>query len=136
MTAKELVSGGYAANTEPKLYTLAPILDDGPDVLDVHDVPGMEDIRLCELELVYEDALHRTAILRADNLLDPAAPEIPHGPRLIRASFEFKTPAAAQPHAVDISPPASLALECSDDFVVVNDWLIKRHFFASRDAAA
>src|SRR5436190_13938181 len=82
---------------------------DGPDSLRPANIPEIHEIRLIELEIVWEGTAHRVEVLKGDDLLgctisaEPA--EIPRTGRITRAIFSVEF--SYSPHSVTVQISAS-----------------------------
>jgi hypothetical protein len=123
-------------------YDLSRIGTDGPDCLDIHDVPGLIKASLSEAAIAWPGADHHTATIKADNLLRPNVPPVlanplfPQGGQITSATFQIQTATADKPHWVHVSPPHTLELEDPGDAPVVHDFFLKRRIEVLLNAVA
>lgn len=123
MSAKETES-------PPEILTLDPLYTDGPDALDTHDVPGLSDATLCEVEIRWKNSAFGVTIRKAEDLFADAAqlPLAPPATTITQATFELHFEDSPRPHRVTIRPPQNLILEFPDDRPRIAPWLSQRRF--------
>lgn len=116
-------------------YTLDPIRRSGRDCLVCTDVPGIESIRLVELQWSYNSHIRHVEVHRADDVFEALATrrlEIPGNARLIRASFRVKFTGATRERTVVICPPDRANFDRESDAALVEEWMRRRGFIRGR----
>lgn len=124
--------------TSPQfIYNLNALRSLGPAALDHKRHPAIEDIKLRELSIAFDDHLKHELTIKADNLLDPTQPPIPIPPngRLSRAKFDVQCTGARPPQTVIIEPPFTLTAQCPACLVAFLAWLQQTGFAALRSTA-
>ena len=114
-----------------KELTLAPLPSHGPDALDTHDIPKLEQARLCEVQFRFQNTEHGVRIKKAPDLFARNGSDtelFPAGTTLTQATFDLQFADAPNPHKVTIHPPEDLTLEFPSDEQRINPWLEKRGF--------
>ncbi len=110
-------------------YTLEPLINDGEDALGCADVPGMDWVRLKEVEIFRGDTV--TVIYKATDLFvklgDRAADVFASG-FLVRATFVVKFADCKTPRTVTIRPPSRTGYTRDGDRLLVEEWMLKRGF--------
>jgi hypothetical protein len=115
--------------------TLNPLSTDGPDALDTHDVPHLDDATLIEMEIAWHNTAYGVTIRKADDLFKAAANDtdfIPSGATPTSATFDLKFDDSPHPHKLTIHPPHGLVLEFPSDAPRIRLWLHKRGFRVPR----
>jgi hypothetical protein len=115
-------------------FTLAPLIADGRDALNVDDVDGIKGVRLVEYRR-YWGGVHRELEMRkaedifavlADHNMQGLA-----GGRLNSATFKVEFEDSARERAVTIRPPGIARYERNDDSELIERWLRARDFILS-----
>src|SRR3954469_22400233 len=113
---------------------LDPLRTDGPDSLRPANIPEIREIRLIELEIVWEGTPFRVQILKGDDLLgdnlndDPGG--IPRTGRITRAVFSVEFSYSPHFATVQISACESPALPGGHDTELLQRWLHQAGFCA------
>lgn len=118
-------------NPGNQILTLAPLLDDGPDALDTHDIPPLTGATLSEIEVQWNNVEFGITVRRAEDLFAlhvPGHPLVPPSGTITKATFKIRFQDSTVPHKVTICPPSQLTLECPSDAPRVHPWLDKRRF--------
>ncbi|HEV2211023.1 MAG TPA: hypothetical protein VG167_19800 [Verrucomicrobiae bacterium] len=120
------------------VFNLNALRSLGPAALDHKRNPAIQDIKLRELSIAFDDPLHHEITIRADNILDPTHPpiKIPRNGRLSRAKFEVQCTSASAPQALTIEPPTTLTIECAACLATLLAWLQHTGFAALRTTAS
>jgi len=119
-------------------YTLNPIRIDGPACLVCTDVPGIESVRLTELQWRYNSHLYHVAIHRSDDVfeaLKTIRPGIPGNATLVKATFKVKFEGAVRERTVVIRPPNIANYDRESDAALVEEWMRRRGFIRTRSMA-
>lgn len=118
--------------SERKAYTLDPLRTDGPDALDVSDIPGITRAVLREFEIAWPGEFHDSMARRSEDIFASAmargAAAIPDGGRLVRAVFDLYFGDSQKPRRVQVRPPNILKLGRHCDAALVQRWLAERGF--------
>lgn len=120
----------------PLAYTLEPLRSDGPHALDPEPTDGITKVTLREIQLSWDDALHKTTVAKSDDLFaceaaeDGASDLLPPGPELTQAVLDFEFTGSARPYTVRISPPSTLACTPKAGTQRITTFLSKHRFLA------
>jgi len=112
-------------------YTLEPLRNDAEAALVCADVPGMEWVRLRELQIFWGGAYNEVEIRRASDLvgaLQAHDRSIPAVGRLILATFDVKFVDSRAPRTVKIRPSNIAQYTRDSDGELVDEWLSQRGF--------
>ena len=112
-------------------YTLQPLLDDGADSLSCLDIPGLEEIRLTEVQLQFRGPYNDRSIFRSKNLfasLQDRSKDLPRFGNLVAASFQVKFENSPKPRTIKIKTPNVASFDRKEDAHVIVQWLIARGF--------
>lgn len=112
---------------ERKAYTLAPLRLDGPEALRVHDIAGIQKIKLREIEVLSPERASSTVLAHECDLFAENPSGLPDG-QLQRARFDVFFNRSARPRVVEIRPPNVLKLGRHCDAAPVHRWIGKRGF--------
>lgn len=116
-------------------YTLKPLLEEGSRSLMTVDLPGIEAIKLIELEY-FDRAPGLLGTKKwADDLFQMLGPELyslPAEARLAKAKFLMKFRGASTWRTVTIAPPNDVKYALENDAANVEEWLEKRGFLLKR----
>jgi hypothetical protein len=117
-------------------YTLAPLVRRGRDSLACADVPGIEQVRLTEVEFFYENNPWKRVIQKADDiftLIERSELSWPgHRGQIVRATFKVKFWRAKKPRRLTIVPCNKALYGCDDDSTLLEQWLEAREFVMSK----
>jgi hypothetical protein len=119
-------------------YTLNPIRTDGRACLACTDVPGIEGVRLTELQWRYNSHLYHVEIHRSDDVfeaLEIIRRKLPGNAQLLRATFKVKFEGAVRERTVVIRPPNIANYDRESDAALVEAWMRKRGFIRTRSKA-
>lgn len=115
-------------------FTLAPLIADGRDALNVEDVDGIRGVRLVEYRR-YWGGLHREMETRkAEDIFAALADRNMQGlagGRLDSATFKVAFEDSAKERSVTIRPPGIARFERNDDSELIERWLRARGFILS-----
>jgi hypothetical protein len=115
-------------------FTLAPLIADGRDALNVDDVDGIKGVRLVEYRR-YWGGVHRELEMRkAEDIFAVLAEHNMQGlagGRLNSATFKVEFADSARERAVTIRPPGIARYERNDDSELIERWLRARDFILS-----
>lgn len=117
-------------------YTLQPILDDGEDCLSCHDIPGLEEIRLTEMQLQFRGPLNDRTILRSKDIFKSHQNrnrDLPNFGELVAASFQVKFEGNAKPRTIKIKTPNVASFDRKEDAHVIEQWMKKRGFIKGQE---
>ncbi|MCW5775346.1 MAG: hypothetical protein KIS87_02725 [Phycisphaeraceae bacterium] len=112
-------------------FTLAPIVERGPDCLVCSDVDGLESVRLTELRWRHDSQRYHVEIHQSDDVfaaLEEAHRSIPASATLLKAVFKMKFRHAERERSVAIKPPNAAVFDRESDAPLVHDWLVRRRF--------
>jgi hypothetical protein len=112
-------------------FSLAPIIDRGPDCLICSDVNGIEWVRLTELRWRHDCQQRHVEIHQADDVFAALADirrSIPRSATLLKAVFKIKFTHGERPRSVAIKPPNAAVFDRESDAPLVHDWLARRRF--------
>jgi len=109
-------------------YSLEPLRHLGADALRAEGIPGIQRIRLRELEIVSDNPQGEFKVLGARDLFDrdsdrDGTPVIPRQGRLASACFEVQFDGSDKPRPVRVCPPNVLKLGRHCDSRALNTWL-------------
>ena len=113
--------------------TLVPLQSDGPESLNVTEIPGFKKITLVEVEAILDKILHEVALNRADDLFACSSQEGPHHQRvpktgkITRAIFRILF---SDGHCIplEIRVPNTMSCMTAADAELVERWLAHSHF--------
>jgi hypothetical protein len=114
--------------------TLEPLRTDGADALDTHDIPGIHNITLREIQFVQDNAFHECITRKADDLFLCFAAEyekdhgIPPSATLVHAFVDIQFEDSPEPRSVLIRLPSTIKFERDPDAQLVFRWLYARGF--------
>lgn len=117
-------------------YTLQPILDDGEDCLSCHDIPGLEEIRLTEMQLQFRGPLNDRTILRSKDIFKSHQNrnrDLPNFGELVAASFQVKFEGSTKPRTIKIKTPNVASFDRKEDAHVIEQWMKKRGFIKGQE---
>ncbi|MDP8239967.1 MAG: hypothetical protein P9X24_12825 [Candidatus Hatepunaea meridiana] len=112
-------------------YTLEPLRIDGRSSLVCSDIPGLEWIRLKEVQYSWDSEIPETEIHKATDLFQCMADreeEIPEEVGLIGASFDVKFENIRSPRTLTICRGNIAQYSHDDDCVCLEKWMTKRGF--------
>lgn len=112
-------------------YTLEPLRDHGPQCLNTVDVPGIESVRLGELQYALSGIVPVLCSLKADDVFACLA-GTPGGIRrdwaLKKATFRIRFTGQPRPRSLTLKPPNVALYTRDSDASVVDQWLQRRAF--------
>ena len=115
-------------------FTLAPLIADGSEALNVEDVDGIKGVRLVEYKR-YWGGVHRESETRKAEdifaaLADRNVQDLAGG-RLNSATFKVAFDDSEKDRSVTIRPPGIARYERNDDSELIERWLRRRGFILS-----
>jgi hypothetical protein len=119
--------------------TLEPLRSQGPDSLNVRDIPEIHHITLREVQVTPDTAFHETITRRADDLFRCAEAEAGNeGVLLIdapptQAFFDVHFADSEPPRSVLLRVPNTVKLERDSDAPAIDRWLNARGFTAKEE---
>lgn len=122
--------GLFSLETDGK-FTLAPIIERGPDCLVCTDIDGMESARLAELQWRHDSDRYHLEIHKTDDVFAALAEirrAIPRSATLVKAVFKVKFRSAERERSVAIKPPNVAIFDRESDAPRVHEWLTRRGF--------
>jgi hypothetical protein len=123
---------------ESDKYTLDPIRTQGEACLACDDIPGMEEVVLTELHLLWGGAQGEIEIRRAHNIFLALAARdqsIPSRPKIVKAKFAVRFTGSLLPRKVTVSVPNRTNCRRHEDREIVEEWLQARGFYADRSSS-
>lgn len=120
---------GYFPGTEK--YTLQPLIDSGVDALACADIPGLESVKLLEIQMQFRSSYNDKNIWRSNDIFASLASRdrpFPTGGMLVSASFSVKFENAKRARKVKISTPNVANFDRKEDSHLIETWLRKRGF--------
>jgi hypothetical protein len=115
-------------------FTLAPLIADGREALNVKDVDGIKSVRLVEYRRYWGGEHREMETRKAEDifavLADHNMPGLAGG-RLNSATFKVAFEDSARERAVTIRPPGVARFERNDDSELIERWLRARGFILS-----
>ena len=115
-------------------YTLEPLRKDGSASLVCADVEGMDWVKLREVQYFWGGAHNEVEVRKADDVfaaLETRGRSMPEKARITKATFLVKFSDTKQPRAVTIRPSNIAQYTRDSDAVVLETWLMKRHFIVT-----
>jgi hypothetical protein len=113
-------------------YTLAPLVRRGRDCLACADVPGLERVRLTEVEFYFREAPWQRVIRQADDIFQLVENQALRWPSpleaITRATFEFKFQRSKRPRRVTIVPCNKALYGRDQDSSQIERWFQARQF--------
>lgn len=112
-------------------YTLEPLLTRGEAALACVDVPGMEWVRLREVNFLLGGPSNEVEVHRAEDVFEAfrsRGGKPPDGARIVRAVFQVKFTDSKRPRSVTIRPSNIAQYTRDDDAELVEQWLRRRGF--------
>jgi hypothetical protein len=116
-------------------YSLAPLREKGPDVMDCVGSEGLEWVRLKELEVFVAGSQATSITYKATNVFDyfaEAQLDLPRG-FLSRAVLQFKFKDSKTPRSVIVRPPSRTGYTRDTDRLLVEKWLKLKGFILTPD---
>ncbi len=116
-------------------YTLAPLINQGADALACADIPGMESVKLTEIQLQFRGPLNDRRIYRSKDFfksLENGKRDFPNYGELVSASFSVKFE-TSKPRTVKIQTPNVAKFDRKEDSHLVETWLRKRGFVIEQE---
>jgi hypothetical protein len=112
-------------------YTLEPLRGSGPASLACSDIPGMESVKLREVQILYSGTPYEVVTRKSTDVfaaLTARDVPFPSGGRLIRAAFQIQFANSRSPRTVVIRPANIAQYTRDEDSMVVERWLKARGF--------
>ena len=123
--------------SERKAYDLERLRTDGPDALDVSDIPGISKVILREFELAWPGEFKDAILRKSEDIFASAtkrnALAIPESGRLVRAVFDFYFGDSAKPRKVEVRLPNILKLGRYCDAALVQRLLSQNGFLVTEN---
>jgi hypothetical protein len=107
-------------------FTLEPLRRDPQAVLNCGDLPDVERITLCQLEVLLSEAHNWRHIHLADSLLACGFPALPLGARLTDAVFRFKLRGLREPRVLEIQPHNVAHFKHDRFGACIEGWMVAR----------
>jgi hypothetical protein len=111
-------------------FTLDPLLQDRRAAVNCVDLPGIERVKLIEMEVMYSDGF-KVKFLASD-MVDDARGTPPPSTRIIGATFEVKLRGHRAPRKVEIRPYNIAKYDRDAASVWIDRWLLLRGFVLTR----
>lgn len=129
----EHIFGDAGAFSDRKKYTLAPLVSDGADALDVSGVPEIRKAVLRGIEAALPGASAPSVVGKSSDLFAAIAEGLlpgvlPPGTRLVQAAFDLYFDGGAIPRSIQLRPPNTLRLSRHAISETVERWLAARGF--------
>lgn len=118
----------------PAPFTLAPLVENGPDALPPDKTHGIAQVKLSRLVVQYDDALHQVVTSEADDLLKARAPERrpllppPNGANVAAAGFKFLFDDGTEPNLAEIRPPNHARLKHRAHAEGIAAWFVAHQY--------
>ncbi|OFW36740.1 MAG: hypothetical protein A3J28_09220 [Acidobacteria bacterium RIFCSPLOWO2_12_FULL_60_22] len=112
-------------------YTLDPLREQGPAALCCRDVPGIEWVRLQEIEYSWPNAFNLAEKYSADDVFQSLAAlnrSIDLKAEILKAVFSVKLEGEKKPRSVSIRPRNTAAYGRGEKAVIIETWLRARGF--------
>jgi len=112
-------------------YTLQPLIDNGVDALACADVPGLEEVKLVEIQLQFRGPFNDKQTLRSNDIfasLEARSKTFPVFGTLSSASFAVKFENAKRARTVKVRTPNVANFDRKEDSHLIETWLRKRGF--------
>ncbi len=112
-------------------YTLEPLKRDGAAALSCRDVPGIESVRLREVEYLWDGAFDHVEIHRADDLFKALAllsRKVEEEAHIRRAVFKVKLEGEKKVRTVTIKAGNKSGYNRGEEATLIEDWLRARGF--------
>ena len=141
-TEPTVVPGLSGAPPNQMTVTLDPLRIEGPDAIATNPEDHILLVKARKIVLAWENVTRHTVTTAADDLFQPAVPEIPppetipKGAKLLHATLAFFLPDAPEPGHVDLHPPAAVKLQRPADAPRILPFLSRHGFAAARKLAA
>lgn len=117
-------------------YTLEPLRDHGPRSLQTVDVPGIEHIRLGELQYTVSGIVPALHTVKADDVFACLAGRpggIHPGWALKKATFRIRFTGQPRARPLTLKPPNVALYTRDSDATVAEQWLLRRAFIQPPD---
>lgn len=112
-------------------YTLVPLIQQGVDALACADVPGLQEIKLTEIQVQFRGPFNDRQTYRSKDFFGSLAArnrEFPTYGDMVSASFSVKFEKAKRPRTVKIRTPNVANFDRKEDTHLIETWLRKRGF--------
>ncbi|WP_439271889.1 hypothetical protein [Pseudochrobactrum sp. HB0163] len=112
-------------------YTLQPLIDNGVDALACADVPGLEEVKLVEIQLQFRGPFNDKQTLRSNDIFasfEARNKTFPVFGTLASASFAVKFENAKRARTVKVRTPNVANFDRKEDSHLIEIWLRKRGF--------
>jgi len=120
-------------------YTLDPLLKDGATALSCIDISGMEEVKLTEIQILFQGAYADRTIMKSKDLFaswSAREKEFPSYGKLTEAKFQVKFDHDSKPRTVKIKPPNVASFDRKEDAHTIEQWLMARGFIKQQEQAA
>jgi hypothetical protein len=120
--------------------TLDALCREGPDAITPIGIPGLNDVVLTAVHLLWDNLSHEIHARVADNLFDVYSADdgyqdlFPPSCTITEATFDFYFAGSATPRSVTIRPPYDLILERPSDAEIVHRWAALHGFVTSLES--
>jgi hypothetical protein len=113
-------------------YSLAPLVRKGRDCLSCADVPGLEHVRLTEVEFYFRDRPWQQVTRRAEDIFELVERRTLRWPtrvdEITRATFEVKFRGCRRARRLTIVPCNKALYTRDEDCALLEHWMERRHF--------
>ncbi len=116
-------------------YTLTPLIKQGVDALACSDVPGLEEVKLTEIQVQFRGPFNDRQTYRSKDFFASLAArnrEFPTYGEMVSASFSVKFEKAKRPRTVKVRTPNVANFDRKEDAHLIETWLRKRGFVIER----
>jgi hypothetical protein len=120
-------------------YTLEPLLADGQTSLACQDIPGMDEVKLTEIQLQFQGPYGDRTIMRSKDMFaswDARKRTFPDYGRLAEAKFQIKFEHSSKPRTIKIKPPNVASFDRKEDAHTIELWLKARGFIKQQQEEA
>jgi hypothetical protein len=119
-------------------YTLEPLKTDGLAALNCRDIPGMDSVKLREIEYAWGGAFEHVEIHRAENLfhaLELIQRSIETEAQIRKAVFKVKLDGEKKPRTVTIKAGNKSGYNRGEEAMIIEEWLRARGFVLTEEGA-
>lgn len=129
-----IVFGDASYFTGGDIFTMSPLVESGAESMNCQDIPGLEHIRLVEVQRTWGGVHQEVEIRKADDIFAALAARnatLEYG-RLTSAVVKVKFTGSDRERSVTIRLPSSARYERNDDSELIGQWLARRGFVRRR----